>query len=78
MKRRKNMTIKTLTRIHNLLTEDKKTRYHAYQLLRDASDKANDEKAPNAKYLEKQKNEAWDIYIEASNALDEFESHDWH
>ena len=60
------MTIRTLNYIHNLLKEDKRAWCDLYEeLMKDESTR------------EEQKQRYFDRKMEAINALDEFEQHDW-
>lgn len=71
------MTIKTLTYIHNLLIEDVKTQTNAKDYTRTIADKAEAEEAPNAEYLRKQQRIAFDKYLKATRALEDFEAKEW-
>lgn len=71
------MTIKTLTYIHELLKEEKDKRYNAYVYIRDCVTKAHCDKQPNADYLEKQQEKAWEEYRKADRALDDFEDQEF-
>lgn len=71
------MTIKTLTFIHDLLTEETEKRRLANKWISEIYQKAVDEDAPNVQTLEEQKETAWNKYFEASRALDEFEQKEW-
>ena len=71
------MTIKTLTYIHNLLKEDVKVQANAKNYIRDIANKAAEEEAPNAQYLSSQQQKALHKYLEACNALEDFEKQEW-
>ena len=71
------MTIKTLTYIHNLLIEDVKTQTAAKDYIRTIADQAEAEEAPNAEYLRKQQQTAFDKYLKAPRALEDFEAKEW-
>lgn len=71
------MTIKTLTYIHDLMCEELTKRKDAYNYIREVANKAIDEEAPNAQFLSTQRDTAWQKYIEATNALADFEAKEW-
>ena len=71
------MTIKTLTYIHNLLIDDVKTNTNAKDYARQIAEKAEDEEAPNAQYLRELYNKAFNKYLDACNALQDFEAKEW-
>lgn len=71
------MTIKTLTYIHNLLIEDVKTQTQVKDYIRTVADRAEAEEAPNAEYLREQQRIAFDKYLKASRALEDFEAKEW-
>lgn len=71
------MTIKTLTHIHNLLIEAERVAHAEKELFRKARNSAEDNNDPNLECIEAQYNKARDKWLTATNALDEFESHDW-
>lgn len=71
------MTIKTLTHIHTLLKEEKDKQYQAYIFIRDCVTQAHCDNKPNADFLEKQQEKAWERYREADRALDDFEEQEF-
>ena len=71
------MTIKTLTYIHDLLKEECDKREKANRWMRDLANEAEEQEQPNTQTLKEQSEIAWNKYIEARNALDDFEQKDW-
>lgn len=71
------MTVSTLTYIHELLKEEVSKREGALELIRKVYLEALDNKQPNVKCLEQQKENARKKYSKAYDALTDFESKEW-
>lgn len=71
------MTIKTLTFIHDLLKEDVHIKKEAHNHMRDIVTTARANNQPNADFLAEQQNKAWNKYLEANRALEDFEEKEW-
>ena len=72
-----NMTIKTLTFIHELLKDEVNRLNGAYSLAAEASKEAEEAEAPNAKPLDELKMQMFRKRTEAQRVLDEFEAQEW-
>lgn len=71
------MTVKTLTYIHNLLKEEVSKLKDAHTYIKTITTEAKEKEAPNADFLQRQTDKAWSKYIDAMNALEDFENKEW-